>query len=74
MNKLWQLISHAGDFLSSFFKTIFDMVGLFYDTIAELFRTRKRGSASALKQIISQILFTGVEAFWLVGIIGLIAA
>jgi ABC-type transport system involved in resistance to organic solvents, permease component len=72
MNKLWQLISHAGDFLSSFFKTIFDMVGLFYDTIAELFRTRKKGSASALKQIISQILFTGVEAFWLVGIIGLI--
>jgi phospholipid/cholesterol/gamma-HCH transport system permease protein len=72
MNHFVRLVTYAGNFTWSFFKTIFDMVGLFYDTIIEISKTGKRGYASALKQITSQILFTGVEAFWLVGTIGLL--
>ena len=47
-------------------------MGLFYDTTVELFRWEKKGYASSIKQIVSQILFTGVEAFGLVGVIGLL--
>ena len=72
MNTLGRIVGHTGNFAWSFFRTVFDMVGLFYDTIIEISRVRKRGLVSALKQIISQTLFTGVEAFWLVGTIGLI--
>jgi len=48
------------------------MVSLFYDTLVEFILAARKGFVSSFKQIISQILFTGVEAFWLVGIIGLL--
>ena len=67
MNAFDRIVGHTGNFAWSFFRTVFDMVGLFYDTIIEISKLRKRGLASAVKQIISQTLFTGVEAFWLVG-------
>lgn len=72
MKTLYALINHAGTFVTSFFNVIFGMFGLFYDTVIEIFRYGKKGYASSLRQIINQILFTGVEAFWLVGIIGLL--
>ena len=72
MKTLYALINHAGTFGRSFFNVIFGMFGLFYDMVIEIFRYGKKGYASSLRQIINQILFTGVEAFWLVGIIGLL--
>jgi phospholipid/cholesterol/gamma-HCH transport system permease protein len=61
-----------GNYTLSFVKTIYGMTELFYDTMSELFRSGKKGYLSSVKQIVSQILFTGVEAFWLVGVIGLL--
>jgi phospholipid/cholesterol/gamma-HCH transport system permease protein len=61
-----------GNYTLSFVNTVYGMTGLFYDTMVELFRSGKKGYGSSIKQIVSQILFTGVEAFWLVGIIGLL--
>ena len=61
-----------GNYGLSFAKTIYGMTALFYDTMVELIRTGKKGYGSSVKQIVNQILFTGVEAFWLVGIIGLL--
>jgi len=72
MRTVYVFIVHAGGFALSFVKVVYGMIGLFYDTMIEIFRYGKRGSASSIKQIVSQILFTGVEAFWLVGIIGLL--
>lgn len=48
------------------------MCGLFYDTLVAFFELDARRMASATRQIISQILFSGVEALWLVGAISLL--
>ena len=61
-----------GNYTLSFLKIFYGMVQLFYDTTAELFRSGKKGYLSSVRQIVNQILFTGVEAFWLVGVIGLL--
>jgi phospholipid/cholesterol/gamma-HCH transport system permease protein len=53
-------------------KMMFSLTGLLYDSIAGLLTGGRKGIASSFKQIVSQVLFTGVEAFWLVGIIGLL--
>jgi phospholipid/cholesterol/gamma-HCH transport system permease protein len=53
-------------------KTAAGVTGLFYDTMVEVCRSGKKGYGSSIKQIVNQILFTGVEAFSLVGIIGLL--
>ncbi len=45
------------------------MAGLLYDTIYAAFRPGRAPYTSFLSQISRQILYTGVEAFWLVGII-----
>jgi phospholipid/cholesterol/gamma-HCH transport system permease protein len=51
---------------------VFDVIGLLYDTITVLFAGGKKGISSSFKQIVNQVLFTGVEAFSLVGLIGLL--
>ena len=72
MRTFYVFVVHAGVFAISFVKVLFGMVGLFYDTVVEIFRAGKHGYASSVKQIVNQILFTGVEAMGLVGIIGLL--
>jgi phospholipid/cholesterol/gamma-HCH transport system permease protein len=69
---LSSLCVSLGNYALSLAKTVYDMTGLFYDTMIEVCRSGKKGYASSIKQIISQILFTGVEAFPLVGVIGLL--
>jgi len=54
-------------------KMVVELLLLLYDTIAVFFSGGKKGIAAAFKQIIAQTLFTGVEAFWLVGAIGLLS-
>jgi phospholipid/cholesterol/gamma-HCH transport system permease protein len=61
-----------GNYTLSFVKALFGMTGLFFDTMVEVSRSGKKGYGSSIKQVVSQVLFTGVEAFWLVGIIGLL--
>ena len=72
MGPIAAFISHTGEFVISLCKVLHGMAELFFDTMVEFFRPGRKGSTSSLKQIVNQILFTGVEAFWLVGIIGLL--
>jgi phospholipid/cholesterol/gamma-HCH transport system permease protein len=72
MKRFLRFVDSVGAWAVSLFKMVFDVFGLFYDTVTVLFAGGRKGIASSLKQIISQVLFTGVEAFWLVGIIGLL--
>jgi phospholipid/cholesterol/gamma-HCH transport system permease protein len=67
-----KIISRLGESFSNFFKMIWECFGLLYDTITVLFSGGKKGIFTSFKQIVNQILFTGVEAFWLVGIIALL--
>jgi phospholipid/cholesterol/gamma-HCH transport system permease protein len=61
-----------GKFTIAFVNVLSGMAGLLYDSIVELFRSGRKGYGSTIRQISNQILFTGVEAFWLVGAIGLL--
>jgi phospholipid/cholesterol/gamma-HCH transport system permease protein len=72
MNRIVDLLEQTGSSAIATFKMIHAMVALFYDTLVELARTGRKGFGALVKQVTSQVLFTGVEAFWLVGIIGLL--
>jgi phospholipid/cholesterol/gamma-HCH transport system permease protein len=72
MNKFLLVVERTGRWGISLCKTGVSLVGLLYDTLCVLFRLGKKGFISSVSQVISQVLFTGVEAFWLVGIIGLL--
>jgi phospholipid/cholesterol/gamma-HCH transport system permease protein len=56
----------------SFCKELWAIYGLAYDTIASFFTTSRKSYDSLTRQIVSQILFTGVEAFLLIGVIALL--
>ncbi len=72
MEQLTRIVNKLGSWAVSLCRTVFDVFGLFYDIISVLFVGGRQGISSSFKQIVSQVLFTGVEAFWLVGIIGLL--
>ncbi len=72
MERVRSFIDRLGERALTTFKMVFGVFGLLYDIITVLFMGGRRGIVSSLRQIINQILFTGVEAFWLVGIIGLL--
>jgi phospholipid/cholesterol/gamma-HCH transport system permease protein len=72
MNGILNFVNKIGAWGVSLWKMAFSLVGLLYDTLTALFVGGKKGITSSFKQIISQVLFTGVEAFGLVGIIGLL--
>jgi phospholipid/cholesterol/gamma-HCH transport system permease protein len=72
MNRFWQFVDKLGAWAISMGRMAAAVTGLLYDTITVFFMGGKKGIASSLKQTINQVLFTGVEAFWLVGIIGLL--
>jgi phospholipid/cholesterol/gamma-HCH transport system permease protein len=73
---LLRWISGTGDQVFILWRQIFAMVGLFYDTLWAALRPGSAASGGRrsplVKQVVGQILFTGVEAFWLIGVIGLI--
>jgi phospholipid/cholesterol/gamma-HCH transport system permease protein len=72
MNNVLQLIDRPGAWAVSMWRMVYAMFALLYDTLTVLFAGGRKGVASSTKQITNQVLFTGVEAFWLVGIIGLL--
>jgi phospholipid/cholesterol/gamma-HCH transport system permease protein len=72
MNRFWQFVDKLGEWALSMCRMAAAVFALLYDTITVFFMGGKKGITSSLKQTINQVLFTGVEAFWLVGIIGLL--
>lgn len=66
------IVERAGNSVNDLIRTLRAMAGLLYDTIVALFRSGGKVYSSSHDQIVRQILFTGVEAFWLVSLIGLL--
>jgi len=69
---LIRFIDNLGDWAVTFGRQIWAIYGLFYDTLAAFFTTKRKSYDSLTRQIVGQILFTGVEAFWLIGAIALL--
>jgi phospholipid/cholesterol/gamma-HCH transport system permease protein len=66
-------ITNVGAYATGLGRDIAGMVGLFYDTVSVFLELDRKGYQTAMRQITSQILFTGVEALWLVSTIALVA-
>ncbi len=64
------MISQTGKQIIAWFQQIFDIMGLAYDTLICLVTKSGRRHVS-LRQLIDQVLFTGVDALILVGLIAL---
>ncbi len=58
--------------LAGLWHTAAGMAGLLFDTVYAAFRKGRTPNLSLLSQINRQILYTGVEAFWLVGSIAVL--
>ena len=71
MSKTLRFILRTGEYGQERYRTFRAMVELFYDTIVALIRGRGKRRIS-LKQVIDQVLFTGVDAFLIIAIIGLL--
>ena len=54
-------------------RMVFDMAGLLFDTLYAAVRRGRTSNLSLMSQINRQILYTGVEAFWLVGAIAFLS-
>lgn len=67
---VYRFIHKTGKVFLAKFKILFDMMGLFYDVLVGLISLPRKHHLS-LKQITSQILFTGVDAFFIISVIGL---
>jgi len=66
-------ISRLGKNTADTWQSAYAMIGLFYDTVVATFYLGKKRFTPLLNQIIGQLLFTGVEAFALMALIGLIS-
>lgn len=66
------VITQLGVFGLGIAKDVWRTYGLLYDTITHWWELDKKGSITARRQIVSQVLFTGVEALWLVTMIALV--
>ena len=71
--RIYSIVAQCGSATIAFGETIWGMVTLLYDTLCELLNMlSKKEYGSSYKQIVSQILFTGVEALGLVSIIAIV--
>ncbi|MFP4163226.1 MAG: MlaE family ABC transporter permease [Chitinispirillaceae bacterium] len=70
--RLCRLIQDMGAKVLQTVRIFHSVAGLFYDTVYAAFRPGRAPYTSFLSQMSRQILYTGVEAFWLVGIIALL--
>jgi phospholipid/cholesterol/gamma-HCH transport system permease protein len=55
--------------ITGFWRMIYSMAGLLFDTLYAALRRGRTPKLSLVSQVNRQILYTGVEAFWLVGAI-----
>jgi phospholipid/cholesterol/gamma-HCH transport system permease protein len=69
---LTRLILGGWKMLAGLWRTALGMAGLLFDTVYAAFRRGRTPNLSLLSQINRQILYTGVEAFWLVGAIAVL--
>lgn len=69
---LYSAIARVGEQAAEFPRAVFAIAGLLYDTLAAALHPGKGGYRSLFRQVVSQVLFTGVEALWLVGIVALV--
>lgn len=67
----YRIINKIGQGVLAKFKTLFDMIGLFYDVLLGLFRLPRTGHLS-MRQISAQVLFTGVDSFLIISLIGVL--
>jgi len=71
MEPLKKFIEHTGEMAMGRVRRWYGMGQLFYDTLCAIFFTDRKGHRASWHQVVSQILFTGVQAMGLVSIIGL---
>jgi phospholipid/cholesterol/gamma-HCH transport system permease protein len=71
MAGIMRIISRVGESGIERYRTIHSMAGLLYDALAALVRGRGKRHLS-LRQIVDQVLFSGVDAFVIISIIGLL--
>jgi phospholipid/cholesterol/gamma-HCH transport system permease protein len=71
MQPLIKFIEHTGATVVARVRQWYGMGTLLYDAICAIFFTDRRSHRASWHQVVSQILFTGVQAMGLVSIIGL---
>jgi phospholipid/cholesterol/gamma-HCH transport system permease protein len=71
MSEIVEIITGAGAWITQRLQTGFAMSRLFFDTVRELFLLTGKRRLSP-RQLVNQVLFTGVDAFFLIGLIGLL--
>ncbi len=71
-SRLFTTINTAGQSATQVYGRIRAMVELFYDAVVAFFEVARKGTDSFQRQIVSQILFTGVEAFWMIGAVAFV--
>jgi phospholipid/cholesterol/gamma-HCH transport system permease protein len=70
-SRFYGAVDRIGTQTISLVRSALDIAGLFYDTVAGILRPGGGGYRALIRQVVSQILFTGVEALWLVGVVAL---
>jgi phospholipid/cholesterol/gamma-HCH transport system permease protein len=65
-------IVRFGEEVTGLARTWWGIAELTFDTVAAMVRPGPGGYRSLFKQIVSQILFTGVEALWLVAVVAIV--
>jgi len=63
----YKFVYGAGEKAAGIWRMLYSMAGLLFDTIYAAVRKGRTPNLSLMSQINRQILYTGVEAFWLVG-------
>lgn len=74
MIRFFAITENAGNALVTLYNNVIHMIYLWSDTIVSLLTVLNpfyKGNKSFQRQVSFQILFTGVEAFWLIGVIAL---
>lgn len=71
-HRAYRAMAHVGAQTVESLRAILGAVGLLYDTLAAIGHPGRGGYRSLFRQVISQVLFTGVEALWLAGVVALV--
>jgi phospholipid/cholesterol/gamma-HCH transport system permease protein len=74
MTRFIEITENAGNAMINIYRNVIHMIFLWSDTVVSLLTVLNpfyKGNKSFQRQVSFQILFTGVEAFWLIGVIAL---
>jgi phospholipid/cholesterol/gamma-HCH transport system permease protein len=71
-SRIYEAVQGLGEEALAVVRGLLGVVGLFYDTLVAAVSPGRGGYRPLFKQIVGQILFTGVEALWLVSVVGLV--